>query len=148
MYGTIADWRAYALARGDDAPTNASDPDAEAALTRASDYIRLRYAPNLLRGATSGYMPPGHALPLVEEGAYIAASYELATPKFFTKTFTASDRKVLTAAEGIEWTPVGGQGGDVHSATPTVTAIEALFDPFITGPNDKKVAVVALGGNR
>jgi hypothetical protein len=60
-YGTLAGFRAYALARGDNAPTAASDALAEAALMRASDMIRLRYVPNLLPGygvATSRPLAP------------------------------------------------------------------------------------------
>lgn len=148
MYGSLAGWRAYALERGNDKPTNSADVDASAALARASDYVRMRYAVNLVRGATSGFTPPGHALPLVEEAAYIAAPFELETPGFFLKTFTAADRKVLTKAEEIEWTPVGSEGGDVHSATPTLTHLEALFEPFIRDPNKKDFAFLAIGGRR
>jgi hypothetical protein len=134
MYGTIEDLRSYATARGDNAPTAASDADATAALTRASDMIRLRYVPNLLTGYGVDFTPDGSDLPLVEEAAYIAASLELATPGFFSKTFTASEQKVLTEVKGIKWTVVGKAAG-IYAAMPVSTLIEALFEPYVIDRN-------------
>lgn len=134
MYGTIDDWRSYATARGDNAPTAASDDDATAALTRASDMIRLRYVPNLLTGYGVDFTPDGSDLPLTEEAAYIAASLELATPGFFSKTFTASEQKVLTEVKGIKWTVVGKADG-IYAAMPVSTLIEALFEPYVIDRN-------------
>lgn len=130
MFGTIAGWRSYALARGNNAPTAASDDDATAALTRASDMIRLRYVPNLLAGYGVDLVPPGSDMPLGEEAAYIAASIELATPGFFSKTFTASEQKVLTGVDTIKWTVVGDAKG-VYAAMPRSTLIDALFWPYV-----------------
>ncbi len=90
------------------APAAATDELATAALIRASDYIRFP-----LRGEPDGrvrpltFMPPGYELPLVVEAAYIAASFELATPGFFSRTYTASEQKVLTEVKGIKWTVTG-----------------------------------------
>lgn len=132
MYGTLPGWRAYALERGDSAPTNAADADATAALVRASDYVRVRYIANLLDGFTAATVPTGHTLPLGEEGAYIAASFELATPGFFSKTFTPAEQKLLTGAGSIKWTAVGGKKAQgVYSASPTSTLLDALFEPFV-----------------
>ena len=130
MYGSIAGWRAYATARGDSAPDGASDPTATAALVRGSDMIRLRYVANLLPGYGVDFVPPGSDLPLVEQGAYIAASLELASPGFFSKTYTASEQKVLTEVKGIKWS-LTGDASSTYSAMPLSTLIEALFEPYI-----------------
>lgn|GEM_PF-729221 len=130
MYGDLASWRAYAAARGDNAPTAADDADATAALVRASDYIRFRYVANLLPGYDTTLQPTGYDYPLVDEATYIAASYELATPGFFSKTYTEADRKVLTEVKGIKWT-VTGKGEGIYANSPTATLIEAMFDPYI-----------------
>jgi hypothetical protein len=144
MYGTIADWRAYATARGDRAPADASDGDATAALTRASDMIRLRYVPNLLSGYGVDFTPTGSDLPLVEEGAYIAASLELETPGFFSKTWTAAEQKVLTEVKGIKWTVTGNASG-TYAAMPVSTLIDALFWPYISDPDDDQFMFRSIG---
>ena len=130
MYGTIDDWRSYATARGDNAPTAASGDDATAALTRASDMIRLRYVPNLLTGYGVDFTPDGSDLPLTEEAAYIAASLELATPGFFSKTFTASEQKALVQVDKIRWQVTGDASG-TYAAMPVSTLIDALFEPYV-----------------
>lgn len=126
-YGTEAGFEAYAEARG----LVLASGDIGQALMRASDMVRLRYVPNLLPGYGVDFTPAGSDLPLVEEAAYIAASFELATPGFFSKTFTASEQKVLTAVDSIKWTVVGDAGG-VYAAMPRSTLIDALFWPYIT----------------
>lgn len=130
MYGTIAGWRSYATARGDNAPTAASDAPATAALVRGSDMIRLRYVANLLPGYGIDFTPTGFDMPLVEEAAYIAASLELATPGFFSKTYTAAEQKVLTEVKGIKWT-VTGDSSRTYASMPVSTLIEAMFEPYI-----------------
>lgn len=129
-YGTIAGWRAYALERGNSAPTDATDAEATAALVRASDYIRMRYVANLMPGYDATFIPTGSDLPLVEEATYIAASYELATPGFFSKTWTEDQRKVLTKVDSIQWT-VTGDTSKYYAAFPTSSLIDALFLPYI-----------------
>lgn len=131
MYGTLAGWRAYALERGDSAPTDASDADATAALVRASDYIRMRYVANLVAaGYAADFTPAGHDMSLAEEGTYIAASYELATPGFFSKTYTTAQQKVLTGVKGITWTVVG-DSSKYYAYLPTSSLIDALFLPYV-----------------
>lgn len=123
MYGSLAEWRAYALARGDTAPTSAADPVAAAALLRASDHIRYRYVANLLPGLDD-------TLEVVEPATYVAASLELATPGFFSRTYTPGEQKVLTEVKGIKWEVVGNS--DKNDAwTPTSTLIDAMFRPYI-----------------
>ena len=135
MFGTIEDWRSYATARGDSAPTDASDALATAALVRGSDMIRLRYLPNLIAGGyAADFTPDGSDLPLTEESAYIAASLELATPGFFSKTWTASEQKVLTGVDSIKWTVVGDAKG-TYAAMPVSTLIDALFEPYVIDRN-------------
>ena len=131
MYGTLIDFRAYATARGDNAPTAATDPAATAALVRASDYIRTRYVLRL--GISS---PETDAA--VIEATYIAARREIAAPGFWSATFTPSQVKTLVAVEGIRWQAadpgkVGFTGRDL--ATPMDPAIDALLMPwgFIPG---------------
>lgn len=130
MQGSLAGWRAWALARGDSAPTEAADAAALAALVRGSDHVRRRYIANLLPGFTADTTPDGHDLPLGEEGAYIAASLELATPNLFSRTYTPAEQKVLTGVGSIRWTPVGG-ADKTYAASPSSTALENLFEPFI-----------------
>lgn len=144
MYGTIAGWRAYALARGDNKPTDAEAGIATAALTRASDYIRFRYVANLLPGYGIDFTPAGYTLPLVEEAAYIAASFELATPGFFSKTYTSSEQKVLTEVKGIKWS-VTGNSSKTYAAMPASTLIEALFEPYITDPDASGFLLLSIG---
>lgn len=144
MYGTIAGWRAYATARGDNAPTAASDVLATAALTRASDMIRLRYLPNMLPGYGVDFIPPGSDLPLVEEASYIAASIELSTPGFFSRTYTESEQKVLTEVKGIKWTVTGRTSG-VYSSMPSSTLIDAMFWPYITDADADGFMLLSIG---
>lgn len=118
VYSNIADWRAYALARGDSAPTDANDTNASASLQRASDYIRTRYVIRNSLEVTDAN---------VIEATHIAASLDLASPGFWQKTYTPAQAKVLTQAGKIQWTPVksGGMGSDAQ--LPVSPAIEALF---------------------
>ncbi len=120
IYSTIADWRAYATARGDNAPTAASDADATAALQRASDYVRTRYVLPLGLSGTADN---------VIEAAHIAAGYELTTPGFWSKTFTPAQQKVLTGVGDIRWTVQGNATMDkgYNAQVPVSPAIDALF---------------------
>lgn len=120
-YGDLAGWRAYALARGDTAPTFASDLTAGQALTRAQDYIRWTYVERFSSGCT---LPDA----TIAEAEYIAASAELAEPGYWTKIYTPSQQKVLTRVGEISWTPVEGKTYDqADMARPVSTAIEAIL---------------------
>lgn len=123
MIGDIDSWRAYATARGNNAPAEASDPDATAALNRASDYITYNYLINFASEADK-------TSPIVEEATYQAASVELKTPGFFTKSYTASDLKILTAVEGIKWTPISNTGSKA-SFVPRSSMIDAMLGQFL-----------------
>ena len=133
MFGSIGGWRAYALERGDSAPTDATDEAATAALVRASDMIQYRYVANL----ASGY---DKTLAVVEPATYVAASLELATPGFFSATYTAAQQKVLTEVSGIKWQVVGKPDG-AFASVPTSTIIEAMFAPYL-GINLPAIVVV------
>lgn len=135
MYGTLAEWRAWATARGNSAPTDATDADATAALVRASDYVRLRYVANLLPGYDVSLQPAGFDYPLVDEATYIAAVLELTTAGFFSKTYTASEQKVLTGVGSIRWT-VTGDADKTYGAMPVSTLIEAMFEPYVFDRDD------------
>lgn len=126
MYGTLVDFRAYALARGDSAPTAATDPVATAALVRASDYIRTRY---VIRMAITA----PEADPNVIEATYIAARREIAAPGFWSTTFTPSQVKTLVQVDSIRWqaadkAQAGLSGRDL--VVPMDPAIDALLSPW------------------
>lgn len=128
-YGTLTAWRTYASARGNTEPANTPDVDANAALERASDYVRTRY---VLRFA-SGYDETAEG---VDEATYIAASLELATPGFFATTFTPGQAKVLTKVADIQWTPLERSGSMPKGADalrPVVPSIEALLARYVGG---------------
>lgn len=136
MYGSLAEWRTYATARGNNAPTAAEDADATAALTRASDYILYNYVQHFLRGYDA-------TLPEVEYATYEAANLELATPGFFSSTFTPSQQKVLTEVKGIKWTPVGAASG-VDAARPMSTIVDSMLEPY-TADKHAGLGFMAVG---
>ncbi len=126
MYGTLIDFRAYATERGDTAPTAATDPAATAALVRASDYIRTRYV--IRFGIASPDTDPN-----VIEATYIAARREIATPGFWTTTFTPTGVKTLVQVDSIRWQPAEKAQGGFYGrdlVTPMDPAIDALLAPF------------------
>jgi len=146
MAATLTGWRAYAEARGDSAPTDASDDDAQAALVRGQDHVRFRYVANLISGyAGAEFTPTGHDLPLQEEAAYIAASLELATPGFFSTTYTPDQQKVLTKVGEIGWTPIVREGR-VYGAMPHSAKLDALFEPFVFDRNRPSMRFASIGG--
>lgn len=127
MYGTLEDAATYHADRGNAAwAAAATDALRTAALVRASDYIRFRYVVNLAPTYDE-------TLPIVEQATYVAAGLELATPGFFSRTYTEAEQKVLTEVKGIKWTVTGKSGG-TFSASPTSTIIEAMFAPYLAKP--------------
>lgn len=137
MYGSLAAWRSYASARGNQSPTDASDADVSAALVRASDYIKYRYVVNLL----SGY---DETLDEVAFATYEAANLELGSVGFFAKTYTEAERKVLTEVKGIKWTVSGG-GNGAFSTSPTSTVIDAMFRPYVADVDASQFVMRAVG---
>tara|TARA_Y100001973_G_scaffold57560_1_gene84845 strand:- start:460 stop:870 length:411 start_codon:yes stop_codon:yes gene_type:complete len=120
VHSTIAAWRTYAAARGNDAPTDASDTDAQAALQRASDYIRTRYVlPLRLSGDADN----------VIEATHIAAGFELTKAGFWSTTFTPAQQKVLTGVGDIRWEVSGNATMEkgYRGQVPVSPAIDALF---------------------
>lgn len=125
-YGTLEGAATYHSDRGNTAwAAAATDALRTAALVRASDYIKYRYVVNL----ACDY---GDDLPVVAEATYVAALLELATPGFFSKTYTQAEQKVLVGVGSIKWEPVGKADG-TFAAAPTSTIIEAMFAPYLTG---------------
>jgi hypothetical protein len=144
VYGTLDGWRAYATARGNSAPQDADNAVATAALVRGSDHVRFRYVANLLSGYDLTFTPPGYDLPLVEEAAYIAAAIELAKPGFFSRTYTASEQKVLTEVKGIKWTVVGNADG-TYASVPTSSTLDAMFEPYIFDRDENGFMFMSIG---
>ena len=144
MYGSLEAFRTYHADRGNNAPTEATDALATAALVRGSDMIRLRYVPLMLSGYGVDFIPTGSDLPLVEEASYVAAGLELETPGFFSKTWTAAEQKVLTEVRGIKWTVTGNASG-TYAAMPVSTLIDALFWPYISDPDDEQFFFRSIG---
>lgn len=117
-------FRAYALARGNNAPTEATDEAAQASLVRGGDYVRDQYVANFL---------PAFIVPLpdaVETATYEAAIIELASPGALSKTYTEGADKALVAVEGIKWEFTGRKGG---SQVPKSTKIDAMMRPYMGG---------------
>jgi len=120
----LAAFRAYATARGDNAPTAAPDVDAEAALVRGGDYIDAEYVANFL---------PAYVDPLpdnVEAAIYEAARLELATAGVFSKTYSDAGDKVLTGVGDLRWEFTGRKGG---SQVLKSTRIEGLMRRYVGG---------------
>lgn len=95
-------------------------------------------------GATDRY---GNALPSdevplrIEHAAYHAALIELQTPGFFSKTYTASERKVLTEVKGIKWTVVGSAKGEM-AEVPVSTTIAGMLAPLLLPEHAPAILVV------
>lgn len=131
----VAGWIAYAAARGD---TVANEAASEQALVRAGDYIEHRYVANLRAPYTADSLST-----LIDKATYEAAKLELATPFFFTKTFTPSQQKVLTQADSVKWTPTGDASG-TYAEFPTSTLIDAMFEPYINDRDGPSFGVWSL----
>ena len=119
MTATMGSWIAYAAAAGvviDD------DADSAAALVRAGRYIHRTFL------ASREYA--GIPDDIAEQATYEAAALELATPGFWTRTFTPDQQKVLTEVKGIKWTVRESGMTGAAAATPVSTAIDALMRPY------------------
>lgn len=120
MAGTVAGWIAYAAARG---ATVADDADSAAALVRAQDYIAYHYVNRFGSAVTVDDA-------ILANATYEAANAELATPGFWSKTYTPDQQKVLTEVKGIKWT-VRGDASGPDAATPVSTRIEGMLRPYM-----------------
>lgn len=136
-YGTLAGFRSYWTDRGNSAPTDADDADANAALVRASDHIKYRYVANLIKGYDE-------TLDVVEYATYEAALLELSTVGFFSKTYTPAQQKVLTGVDKIRWT-VTGDASNKYAQAPVSTLIEAMFEPYVRDLNDAQFRFMSIG---
>lgn len=114
MAATVAGLIAYADARG---TVIADAPATSQALMRAVDYIQFTY----LEFGNCTVDSPN-----VEAATYEAAMIEVATPFFWSKTFTPADQKVLTGLDSLKWT-VTGDAGKAGAATPRSTKIDAML---------------------
>lgn len=146
IYGTLEGWRAWATERGNSAPAAASDADANAALARASDYIRLRYISALRPECSDDMLVPGYdGLTLGELGTYIAATFEMTAPGFFSATYTPSQQKALTRVGDIGWTVVGNGADGTFGSFPTSNMLEALFRKCAVDPDANMTSIWAIG---
>jgi len=118
MTATTAGWIAYAAEAGD---VVADDADSAAALVRAGRYIQRTFL------ASREYSGIPDAI--ADEATYEAATLELATPGFWSRTFTPDQQKVLTKVDTIQWTVTGNASGAM-GATPVSTAIDAMMRPY------------------
>lgn len=121
LYGDLSGFRSYAAGRGNSAPTDASDPLAQAALQRASDYVEYFYVADFVA-------VPDEAI--IVDAVYEAATVELAKPGLFNRTYTPGEAKVLTEAKGIRWTVVGDAAAD-GAMMPVSTIIEAMLGRYV-----------------
>ena len=120
MTATVAGWITYAAARGD---TVANDADSAAALVRAQDYIAYHYVNRFGNAVTVDES-------VLDAATYEAAKLELATPGFWSKTYTPDQQKVLTKVGDIQWTVRGSASGS-DAATPVSTKIEGMLRPYL-----------------
>jgi len=118
MTATVTAWTAYASAAG---VVIADDADSAAALVRAGRYIQRTFI------ASREYA--GIPDDIAEQATYEAAALELATPGFWSRTFTPDQQKVLTKVDTIQWTVIGNASGAM-GATPVSTAIDAMMRPY------------------
>lgn len=125
MAATLAGWITYAGLRG---LVVANEAASEQALVRGADYIRFHYVAKFLPGFDE-------SSPNVDEAIYEAAALELATPGFWTSTFTPAQQKVLTGVGEIRWTVTGSTDSNDAwaNASPTSTKIAAMLAPYMPG---------------
>ncbi|MFG6535784.1 hypothetical protein [Sulfitobacter sp. CS16] len=121
MAATVEGWIAYAELRGD---TVANDGTSAAALVRGQDYIDFHYV-NRFGSAVKVDQET------VDKAIYEASKLELATPGFWSKTYTPDQQKVLTAVGEIKWT-VRGDASGPDAATPISTKIDSMLRPYMT----------------
>lgn len=119
MTATVAGWIAYAAERGN---VVADDAASAAALVRAQDYVTHHYVSQFRAGVVVSD-------DLIDAAVYEAASLELATPGFWSKTFTPDQQKVLTKVGDIQWTVRGDVSGSA-AATPVSTKIDAMLGQY------------------
>ena len=115
MTATTAGWIAYAALAGD---VVADDADSAAALVRAGRYIQREF----LDSREYAGIPDD----IAEQATYEAAALELATPGFWSRTFTPDQQKSLVAVGDIKWQVMGNASGAM-GATPVSTAIDAMM---------------------
>lgn len=143
MEANLTDFRAYAAARGYPAPAAASDDDAEAALLRGGDYIRLEYVSRFKSSCDETYV---NVVPAIFEAALLELGADgiLLPSTFWGRTYTPGERKVLTEVKGIRWqvledkTEFGGGFGPVSSI------IEALLRACLAQPQPQ-IGIWAIG---
>jgi len=153
-YGTDQGFEDYAAANGYTVPAGT----VAAARLRGSVYLDGHYYRRWPGQPTGGIDQErswprkdavdryGNAIPdstipqRVIDASYEAALLELKTPGFFSKTFTESERKVLTQVQNIRWTVTGESKGD-RANSPVSTTIDNILAPILV-PNDLPAALI------
>lgn len=139
MYGTLAGWQSYVLARG--ITGQLIDDDSLPALVRASDYIKYHYVVNFIVGYDD-------TLPEVEMATYEAACIENLEPNFFSRKFTPSDAKVLMQVDSLRWEKVTRSRMDDLDNSPMVpvsTKVEMYLRRFMRTKSN--VGLLSVGSS-
>ncbi len=141
MYTTLSDWLAFAAARGDVLPAEASAEDQAAALQRGDDYVRRTYVSAF---ATSVDLTSDEVLAALAEAVHLAAGLELASVGSLSATLTTANQKTLTKVGDLEWdVPKASEESPMRAATPRHTGIEALLAPYLA--TDAKGQFIGVG---
>ena len=139
MIGTVANWSAYAEARGLCVPSGAL---ASQALLRASDYIMLNYVARFADGFDE-------ASPCVAEAVYEAATLEAETPGFFSSAQSPDDTtRILTRVGEIEWEQKTNLtdtfGSSALSGVPVSSKIHSLLSKYLGGTSIGGTAIFVV----
>jgi hypothetical protein len=69
----------------------------------------------------------------IEQATYDAANLELATPGFWSTTFSNDQAKVLTGVDTIRWTPITmGSKTDTGRAADAVRPVSTKIDAMLS----------------
>lgn len=149
-YGTVAGADAYHLARGNIVWAGTDEPEKEAALLRASEWIdgnyrmlfpgwkvgnraQVREWPRNSAYDVFGYLIPADSVPMEAEYAtYEAALREAGTPGSLSVDFVGADVIKKAAVDGAVSVEFGGDGS-VSAAQIVMPAVDSILAPILTG---------------
>jgi len=104
---------------------DASEADLSSALLRAQDHLAFNYLNRVVRPVPEN----------VQDAAiYQLMVQEVATPGFYTKTYTQDGRKTLTEVDGIVWKPIANgnqwQNPLEDRTVPVNSLVEGMLRPY------------------